>query len=87
MEDSGELILYSAGTNFDDGDLMVDFMCWGTPPVMSRKVIAEVASRWTGDCAAAVPAGGSIHRVMDSDGLGPASYDTTAPPSRLSCAP
>jgi len=87
MESTGELILYSAGTNFDDPALMLDFMCWGTRPAMSRKVAAEVGGHWAGECASAIPAGGSIHRLAGTDGAGPDSYDTSAPPSRLTCAP
>jgi len=87
VEDRGELILYSSGADFDAPDLIIDFACWGTRPAMSRKTQAEVGGHWTGDCAAAIEADGSIHRVAGSDGTSGASYDTAAPPSPMSCAP
>lgn len=81
----GEIALYD-GMNFNDATLMVDFVCWGVNPHLSRKTEAESAGKWSGDCAPALSAG-SIQRLPATDGTTDASYDTISAPDPTDCAP
>lgn len=84
----GEVILYSSGA-FGSASAIMDFVCWGTNPHGTRQALAFSASRWsasTGGCAPAIT-GGAIHRRPMTDGIDAADYDTTSPPSGVSCTP
>lgn len=83
VDAGGEVILYTdLAFTFDDH--IVDFICWGTNPHGSRLTQADNVNKWTGDCAAAIT-GGSIHRVMSTDGTTAASYDVAGAPSPTDC--
>lgn len=81
----GEVILFK-NNNFSNDASIVDFVCWGTNPHGSRKLQAENVGKWSGGCAAAIT-GGSIHRLIGTAGTTSASYNVTAAPSPLNCAP
>jgi hypothetical protein len=83
----GEVLLYLDADLADD-DKIMDFVCWGDTPTVSRKASAEAGGKWTVDeaCPAAL-AMGAIHRLTATTGLDAASYDVTGPPSPTTCAP
>lgn len=79
----GEVMLYTDSA-FNLDDHIVDFICWGTNPHSSRQTQAENVDKWSGACAEPIT-GGSIHRVMGSDGTTAASYDVASAPSPTTC--
>ena len=84
----GEVILYSNGS-FGSAASVMDFVCWGTNPHGTRQSLAFSAGRWsagTGGCAPAIT-GGALHRRPGTAGTSAADYDTTSPPSPVSCTP
>jgi hypothetical protein len=83
-DSGGEILLYG-GRDFDDSQLIVDFVCWGTNPHASRKDQAEEVGKWSGDCAPALSRG-AIHRRAFTAGTSAADYDPASPPSPQSCA-
>jgi hypothetical protein len=82
----GEIILYISGATHAAADIM-QFVCWGSGHGgLSRKTEAESVGKWSGACAPAIT-GGSIHRIVGSDGLSAADYNTSAAPSPMNCTP
>jgi hypothetical protein len=84
----GEVILYSNAA-FGSASSVMDFVCWGTNPHGTRQSLAFSAGRWsaaTGGCAPAIT-GGALHRRPGTAGTSAADYDTTSPPSPVSCTP
>lgn len=82
----GEVILYKDSA-FNATNSLLDFVCWGpTRPAATRKQLAEDSFKWSEDGACAEPiTGGSIHRVMSTDGTTAASYDVASAPSPTAC--
>lgn len=86
----GEVILYlDSFTGFGDSTKIMDFTCWGTNPHGSRISQAGAIGKWQSGTTCGVPAltGNALHRVIGSDGVNPADYDTSAPPSPMNCTP
>jgi hypothetical protein len=69
---------------FTFADSLLDFISWGVNPHASRLETGEEALKWSGSCAAAIT-GGSVHRVMSTDGTTAASYDVASAPSPTAC--
>lgn len=83
-DDGGQIILYPAfGFAMET---IHDFVCWGSGSG-ARKIEAESIGKWdaSAPCAPALPVGGAIHRLPNTDGTNPADYDVTAPPSPMTC--
>lgn len=85
-EPNGELILYK-DSFFSSATSLLDFVCWGSPSFSRRTTQGAVSGKWSGLCAPSIPPGGAIHRRVGTDGTSADSYDVTAPPSPMSCAP
>ena len=84
--DNGEMALY-INSGYGLAINMVDFVCWGDPESIgtSRKGVALTAGKWSGDCTAAIPADGSIHRLAATTGVTLADYDVDLAPSGQTC--
>jgi hypothetical protein len=81
----GEVILY-LDSNFANNASIMDFVCWGANPHGTRKSQAEATGKWVGACDSAL-ANGALHRVVGSDGVSAADYDTAGAASPMNCAP
>lgn len=79
----GEVVIYK-DSSFGSSTSVLDFVCWGTNPHMSRKTEAETAGKWSGACAPALT-NGAIHRKMNTAGTTAADYDTTSAGSPTNC--
>lgn len=74
-DSGGQIILYTDSIGiFSDATKMLDFVCWGTG-TGGRKFMAEDVNigKWSGDCVAAIPAGGSLSRKPNTTGTSAAS--------------
>ena len=87
VDTGGEVMLY-ADSDFDNNASIMDFVCWGTNPHLSRKGQAEMAGKWaaSGACAGALTMG-AIHQLPGTDGVDAADYSTALPPSPVTCTP
>ena len=88
---SGEYALYQDTTLFGTASLMVDYVCWGTTPIPTRKTEAENAAsgpQWSPGlpCAAALT-NGVIKRLPNNNGDAAASWDSTLMPDPTNCEP
>ena len=77
-EAGGQIIIYNFAGIHDQDDI-ADFVCWGTGDG-ARKSQAEAVSKWIGPCTGAISPGQTIRRLVGTDGVTAASYDTNAPP-------
>ncbi len=84
--DNGEISIY-INSGYGTSANLIDYVCWGDPSSVgtSRKVTAEGAAKWLGDCTAAIPANGSLHRLIGTTGTTLADYDVTLGPSPQTC--
>ena len=80
----GEIMLYKS-SNFGANSDIVDYVPWGASNGF-RLGQAQAVSKWVGGAfPPALPAGGSIHRISNTTGTGPSSYDTTLPSNPRNC--
>jgi len=80
----GEIMLYKT-SNFGNSNDIVDYVPWGASNGF-RLGQAQAVGKWVGAAfPAALPAGGSIHRINNTTGTGPSSYDTTLPSNPRNC--
>ncbi len=77
-ETGGQIIIYNVAAGHTQGNI-ADFVCWGSGDG-GRKGQAETVGKWIGDCAPAISPGMTIRRLVGTDGITAASYDTNAPP-------
>lgn len=82
----GEIQLYDSANFGLDTDI-IDFVCWGVNPHGSRKTQANNTGKWVGAACAPALVNGAIHRITNTTGTGPASYDVTGAPSPMNCTP
>lgn len=82
----GEVQLFDSASFGTDTDI-IDFVCWGTNPHGSRKTQANTTGKWVGSACAPALVNGAIHRLTNTTGTGPSSYDVTAQPSPMNCTP
>jgi hypothetical protein len=86
-EAGGQIILYNFDGAHSENDI-ADFVCWGSDiPGGGRKFQAEAVGKWTGGCAPAISAGMTIRRLVSTDGITSASYNTNAAPEDCSLTP
>lgn len=80
----GEIMLYKS-SNFGLSTDIVDYVPWGASNGF-RLGQAQAVGKWVGGAfPPALPAGGSIHRINNTTGTGPASYDVTLPSNPRNC--
>jgi hypothetical protein len=79
----GEVALYTSGA-FADPDALVDFVCWGTGHLQTRRDVAVAGDDWSGGCAGAIT-GDALRRVPGTTGADAASYDPTGAAAELAC--
>ncbi len=82
----GEAINF-ANSAFANGANQIDFLCWGTGNASTRKVNAELFSKWSGDCLPSIPDGGSIVRKIGVAGNSAADYDVMTTQFPRTCTP
>lgn len=79
----GEIALYTS-TAFVDPTALVDFVCWGTGHIPSRRDVAMSGGDWSGSCAPVIT-GPALRRIAGTTGTGAASYDPSGTTAPLSC--
>lgn len=84
-EAGGQIIFYNVASGHLQENI-ADFVCWGTGDG-GRKFQAEAVGKWIGDCAPAISPGMTIRRLVMTDGITAASYDTNAPPQNCAEGP
>lgn len=85
VDAGGEIILY-ANSSFATNTAILDYVCWGSIPHMSRKDQAEAVGKWSGDCAPALSAG-SIARLASTTGTSASDYTVTETRTGNDCTP
>lgn len=85
-EAGGEIMIYNFAGGHSQNDI-ADFVCWGSGNASTRKGEAEAVGKWIGDCAPAISAGQTIRRLVDTDGITAASYNSSAPPENCELGP
>ena len=79
----GEIMLYKSG-NFGVSTDIVDYVPWGASNAF-RLGQAQAVGKWVGGTFPPALTNGSIHRITNTTGTGPSSYDVTLPSNPRNC--
>jgi hypothetical protein len=88
QETGGDVSIYSTAS-FSNGAKQLSYVCWGNPSNggSTRKVEAEstASEKWNGACASAIPAGGSLARLPNTEGRSASDFETLTTPTPENC--
>jgi hypothetical protein len=83
-ETNGDVSIYANGS-FTIGSSILDYVCWGNAGSPNRNSEANLVGKWSGNCADSIPAGGSLVRRANREGIQASDYETQNTPDPEDC--